>query len=530
MNTPLRQSIVYNNPLYDFSLKKTLAKNFPPLPPDDAIGNPQNGQALFNFVFTHQNQRYQSQVSFEHPLFWNPPTAQWFSFLHSFNWILDLRQLHSHPARDLARNLVISWLNHNAFWTKDTWTPPLLASRIIHWITSRDFFWATADQDFQFCILDSLARQTSHLAQTIRFETDPQQSLFFSVALGYGSLSLRNPTAVQRRIHSTLKHVLPLLFYDDGGSRSRNPQTHLQNLRYLLQICSVLYATKTPIPSYLSQSLDKISRIFSLTLHRDNSLALFHGADVGNPIHINNTLHDTNYPSPPSYAPEFGFARLSAHRAVAIIDLGTTAANPQFHASPLAFEFSIDTQRLIVNCGPSHPAARETRCHSTLTIDALNSADIFNPHHKTRVSIEQIPQPGAQRLLAHHTGYVSSYGFIHQRRLSLTNNGRILSGEDKLLIAPNLLSLNFTEAAQVALRFHLHPDVFPEILSSDSLRLSLADRLWIFTFKSDEKASLVLDNSFYYPTSQPQTTSQIVIYGQTTPTGCSFFWSLERAE
>ena len=530
MTTTLRQSIVYNNPIYDLSLTKTLAKNFPSLPPDDALGNPENGQALFNLVFTHQNQRYQSQVSFDNPLFWNPPTAHWFSFLHSFEWILDLRQLHSHPARDLARNLVISWLNHNALWTKNTWDPPLLAARIIHWITSRDFFWATADQDFQFCILDSLARQTSHLARTIRFETDPQQSLFFATALGYGSLSLHNPAAVTRRIHSTLKRVLPLLFYDDGGSRSRNPQTQLQNLRYLLQICSVLYATNSPIPSYLSQSLDKISRVFSLTLHRDNSLALFHGADLGNPLHIDNALHDTNYPSPLPYAPKFGFARLSAHRAVAIVDLGTSPSNPQFHASALAFELSVDDQRLIVNCGPSHPNARETRCHSTLTINSLNSADIFNPDHKTRVSIDHTPQPGAQRLLTHHTGYVSSYGFIHQRLLNLTNNGRILSGEDKLLIAPNLLSLNFTEAAQVALRFHLHPDVFPEILSSDSLRLSLADRLWLFTFESNEKASLVLDNSLYYPTSEKQNTSQIVIYGQTTPTGCSFSWRLERLE
>ncbi len=118
--------------------------------------------------------------------------------------------------------------------------------------------------------------------------------------------------------------------------------------------------------------------------HGDGSLALFHGMSATPQDQLATVLaHDDSSRTAPARAPFSGYQRLEADDALVIVDCGPPPP-PEFsaraHASALAFEFSLDLERIVVNCGaPSaNDAARElarsTAAHSDLTLASARAA------------------------------------------------------------------------------------------------------------------------------------------------------------
>ena len=78
-----------------------------------------------------------------------------------------------------------------------------------------------------------------------------------------------------------------------------------------------------------------------------------------------------------------GFQRISENRLSFLMDCGKPTPE-KTHASSLSFEFSHGSEKIVVNCGSPFinnkklsEALRSTAAHSTISIDDINSSDIF---------------------------------------------------------------------------------------------------------------------------------------------------------
>jgi uncharacterized heparinase superfamily protein len=141
---------------------------------------------------------------------------------------------------------------------------------------------------------------------------------------------------------------------------------------------------------------------------------------------------------------------------------------------------SAGVHRMIVNCGTALPdsapwasALRSTPAHSTLTINDASSAtvlrdgvlaNLLGPRligGPTGIATRRGENPLGLTVDATHDGYLSRFGVVHRRCMTLSPRGLKLTGIDRVIPAR-------TEAGRrnggvsplpFAIRFHILPDV-----------------------------------------------------------------------
>jgi uncharacterized heparinase superfamily protein len=116
---------------------------------------------------------------------------------------------------------------------------------------------------------------------------------------------------------------------------------------------------------------------------------------------------------------------------------------------------------------------------------------------------------GIQGFVASHDGYVPAFGIYHERELSLSDQGDVLSGVDRFLRAGGA-PVRDNGRDLVAIRFHIHPDVELYHDSRGQLVLSArnADR-WTFTY--NEVKPQVEESIFFAGLGGPRRSRQIVL-------------------
>ena len=110
--------------------------------------------------------------------------------------------------------------------------------------------------------------------------------------------------------------------------------------------------------------------------------------------------------------------------------------------------------------------------------------------------------------MASHDGYVTPFGVIHERELSLSGEGSVLTGVDRFL-GPKGEALPPRADDSVSVRFHLHPDA--ELLRDERERLVIkaGDQRW--TFLSPDIPPQVEDSIFFASLAGARRTRQIVL-------------------
>ena len=175
-------------------------------------------------------------------------------------------------------------------------------------------------------------------------------------------------------------------------------------------------------------------------------------------------------------------------------------------------------------------ALRTTAAHSTLTLGDRNSTAIHEDGSLGKgvaeVELVRDETAGVARCEASHDGYVRRYGLVHERRLNLSSDGRLLNGEDRLI---RVGRRKRAEAVPYAVRFHLAPAV--EVTSTADgqgalLRLR-GGAVWQFRCRGGQLG--VEDSLWIDGEARPHASLQLVITGETPPDGMTISWELKRA-
>jgi uncharacterized heparinase superfamily protein len=202
------------------------------------------------------------------------------------------------------------------------------------------------------------------------------------------------------------------------------------------------------------------------------------------------------------------------------------------HAGCLAFEFSSRGGRLVVNCGAGgedhaswDAALRATAAHSTLTLADTSSAHILPPGLARDLLgprlVDGPAAPTSRRtetaqgwtVEASHDGYAARFGLVHARKITLSPQGLMVTGADRLIPVGKASGTRLP----YAVRFHIHPDVRLSRLEGGGILLKLpGGEGWRFRAGGGE---LGVEESVYLGGGAVRRAEQLVITSSVKPAG-----------
>ncbi len=494
------------------------------------------------------------------------PGPFWRQDLFGFDWMRHLAALEPRQATDRARWLVNTWIHDCGTWHPVAWRADILAMRLTAWFTHHRMILEAADLIWRSAFLRSLIRQANHLHQNALLAPAGEPRLQAAIGLALTGLCLPHG---EKRLSRGLALILDALQHQilpDGGHVSRNPEVLARLYLALARLDHTLAARRRERPEDLQRALDRMAPMLRFFCHGDGVPAAFHGAHRLSAEDMTAILGgDDTGGLPMQRATQSGFHRIERGRAVLIVDTGyPPAVDPVgCHAGCLSFELSTDAERIIVNCGASRAqgetwrqALRATAAHSTVTVADTSSCRfmVAAPPKRRRgkgsgkqstgtfpsgdgrlisgpksVSVERADQEEGTLIDAAHDGYNESFGVMHRRRLYMDGTGTDIRGEDRLSLRQGKRGNTRGRPLGFAARFHLHPDVIPELTGSgDRVQLTLQNgQTWRFQAAG---GTLGLEESAYLDEAGTVCQSrQIVVRGVIGARGAVVKWAVSAA-
>jgi uncharacterized heparinase superfamily protein len=504
------------------------------LPPATWPGDAANGARILAGSIRLIGREQVFSLSGTAPLDWNAGSEPllWRFTLHYFEWLADLAAL---GEADHARAIVADWINRHPRPEGLAWHPYPLSLRLWSWLAQGEFLLDGADETFRAAFTQSLDRQARHLRRTVERPLGGNHLIKNLKALIAAGQCITGHDVAGTAALTQLRAATRRQILADGGHEERSPQYHFQVLCDLVDIKDLLTA-RGSVPNWLADAIARMASALAFFRLGDGSLGLFNDGTIGEPrllAAIEARLGGLG--APPAALPDCGYSRLTAGAACVLLDNGLCCPDDlpaHAHADALSFEFSTGGQRLIVNSGTyayQDPAWRNqlrgTAAHSTLDIDGLDSAEVHGVfrlgRRPRRVSAQPTQDNTGNTVEARHDGY-RHLGLTHIRRLTLSLDGRSLSGEDRVERSgrPGM-------PRQVTAHFHLHPAVAATARADGAIDLVLpGGEIWLFEAPGE---TLVIEASQYAPQFyEMQTTTQIAAHKTLSTDVAIFAWRFRR--
>lgn len=479
-----------------------------------------------------------------------PPSEDWDVALLGFGWLRHLRAADTAITRANARSLVDDWISNPSRKRPVGRRADVLARRVISLLSQAPLVLGDTDGKFYRRYLRALTREIRTLRYTLSDVADGVPRLQVLIALCYASLCLANQARHIRTATKKLSDELQRQILPDGGHISRNPGALIELLIDLLPLRQTFAARNIAPPPALLNAIDRMMPMLRFFRHGDGSFALFNGMSSA-PSHLLATLlaYDDTHGVPMAHMPHTGFQRLDAGNLTLIIDTGAPpppAVSHDAHAGTLSFELSSGSSRIVINSGTPTTGrdnwrvfARSTPAHSTVSYHGASSSQFVERTAMKRFlqgapivsgpreveSYREVTEHGTT-LTASHDGYLSRFGVMHRRILTMAEDGSRLDGEDILAPAPGARIRGAN--TDYALRFHLHPSVKASRLSDARGVMLVLPNRDVWTFEAlDDKVELE-DTVFLAGNDGPRRSAQIVIQ-QDSKQVSSIRWSFVRS-
>lgn len=487
------------------------------------------------------------------------PTTMFKEEVHGFQWLDDLASVGDGPARKAAQDWVFEWIDRFGAGRGVGWTPDLTGRRLIRWINHALFLLQGRDAAASEVYFQSLAHQTIFLSKRWKVASAGLPRFEALTGLISAGLALKGMDEHVKPAVKALARECREQIDAEGGIATRNPEELLEVFSLLIWAASALSeAGWITQPDHLA-AIERIAPTLRALRHSDGGLARFHGGGRGIEGRLDHALASSGVRAESTAALQMGYARLKAGRTSVIVDASRPPQGKNSyhgHASTLAFELTSGRRPLIVNCGSGisfgedwQRAGRATPSHTVLGLEGFSSsklaagtAGLQNELLRTPkvVDVKQSGDKGGSSIEANHDGYENSHGLIHSRRIDLSFDGRMLSGDDILTAHTDADKLRFDRAMDAThlsglpytVRFHLHPDVDAALdMGGGAISLALkSGEIWVF--RHGGEGGLSLEPSVYLEKNRlkPRATKQIVLSARALGYASRVSWSLNKAQ
>ena len=536
-----------------------IATSFVTVPDPRTIGVVEKGQQLIdgNFLFSGLYVEGPTKsiwdVAREHP-----HVAE---EIHGCAWLDDLAAVGDDVARRKAQDWVFGWIAQFGQGRGPGWLPDLTGRRLIRWINHGYFLMRGQTKAQASKFYESLGQQLLFAARRWQ-AADPGYPRFEALAgVIHAGLLLEGMGHHVETAVAAFAIECDVFIDREGGIASRNPEELMEIFALMNWTRLALQDADRMVPDAISRAIVRSAPVLRALRHADGGLARFHGGGRGIEGRLDEALALSGVRQPPAQGPHMGYARLSSGRTTLIADAAPPPSGPHSadaHASTLGFELTSGRRPVIVNCGSGRRfglnwrrASRATPSHSTMMIDGVSSSHLDARASGYGQHEYLVEVPGHVRCNTHtlddgrklemsHNGYQASHGLTHARTLSLSVDGRTLTGEDILTTLSQgdqdqlarALHSSVETGIPYTVRFHLHPDVSAEIFADGSavaLRLKSGE-VWVF--QHDGTAKMALSASVYLQNGRlkPRATQQVVLSGHALAYATRVRWSLAKAQ
>ena len=487
--TPLRVAW-RRNWLYRRLLKGQLTDHFAHYPYDALPRRLEDADALLRGRFRFHGEMVEAKDGVS--IFdMAPPSLQWQAALHGFDWLPALSTAGGDAARKLATNLIAQWIKRHSVYAEPAWLPQVTGRRLVHLFCHGRMVIPNSEMTWRSKLFVSLREQARMLERTWREAPEGLPRLQAAAALALSGACLQDGSRRLETGLAALESEVDIQVLPDGGHLSRSPEALLSVWRHLVMVLETLTALNLEPPNGVRNAADRIATMVRFFRHGDGALALFQGGLENDPRVVAGLLaQDEVRGNPFQHARHSGYQRLAVGRTLLLMDVGLVppgASALDSHAGFLAFEFSSGDSRVVVNCGAgglSHrrwnAALRATAAHSTVTLGDASSAVLLPPGLVRDLLGPRLtggPKEAPSRRLetaqgwtveASHDGYREVFGVRHERQVTLSPQGLMLTGRDRLIE-----TVAGAAAQNFAVRFHIHPDVRVSRLEGGGILLKL---------------------------------------------------------
>jgi uncharacterized heparinase superfamily protein len=470
------------------------------------------------------------------------PSQAWQESLHGFSWMASLAGAGGEASRMLATNLIAQWIKRHGRYDEPAWSPHVMGRRLMNIFSHERLVIANSEPTWRSRLFVSLREQVRILERISEESPDGLPRLEAAAALALSGICMDDCPARLESGLGRLEVEIERQILPDGGHIDRSPEDLLQAYHCLTMVMDALIAAELEPPHALRNARDRMAPMLRFFRHGDGMLALFQGGREGDPRMIAGLLaRDDVRGQPFGHARHSGYQRFTAGRSLILLDCGRVpegAFADQSHAGFLALEMSSGPHRLVVNCGADErrgwdTALRITAAHSTLTLADRSSAQILPPGLGRDLLGPRLvggpQQPFSRRtetaqgwmIEASHDAYVSEFGLRHERKISLSPQGTMVTGADLLVpVTARRGALDFT------IRFHIHPDVRTSRLEGGGILLKLPNgEGWRFRSGGGE---LTVEESIYLGSETVRRAEQLVVTGQVRDTPMEAAWVFEQ--
>jgi len=473
-----------------------------------------------------------------------PPSSYWHAALHGFDWLAALSVAGGDNARRLATNLIAQWVKRHGRYSEPVWSPEVMARRLIHLFCHGRMVIPNSEMTWRSRLFVSLREQSKMLERIWDEAPEGLPRLSAASALALSGACIEDGS---RRLESglaALEKEVEAQILPDGGHLSRSPEALLAAWRYLMMVLETLQALNLEPPHGVRNAADRAATMIRFFRHGDGALALFQGGLENDPRMVAGLLaRDEVRGTPFHHARHSGYQRLAAARSLLLMDVGKVqpgAYSAGGHAGFLAFEFSSGESRIVVNCGAGgiahrswNAALRATAAHSTVTVGDVSSAGVL-PQGLARELLGPRLTGGPEEIVsrrvettqgwsveAAHDAYQAPFGLRHERQVTLSPQGLMLTGRDRLVATGRSLP-----QAGFAVRFHIHPDVRVSRLEGGGVLLKLPNgEGWRFRAGGGH---LEVEESVYLGGGIVRRTEQLVIAGALREAQTEVAWVFEQ--
>jgi len=431
--------------------------------------------------------------------------------LNSFFWL----NLINRKNNGLIIQQIISiWIKNNTKYKKKTWNNLNISKRTLAWILNADIILNNADKNFKLIFFNSIIVQINHLKKNLKYENDHVKKIEIISAIILSGLVFKECYSNFEIGIKALKDTVEDFFDKDGCTINRNIYDLVQCSKFLVLIKECCRDAQEYIPDYLDDIVDKlIDCLFSLKTPTNKS-PLFNGANefkfdgyleylVGLEYKSNNLINKIN---------QIYIAR--GKKNLLFFDMGSPPKknySKNYQSGPLAFEYFIDSHKIITNCGFGSKISRKAELISRLTSAqstlCLNDSSVVKFEKNNLINdafgatitstfkvfdLKVDDTPNFTTLSAKHNAYENNFNYIHQRMIKIDKKNNNLFGEDKLISASEYKKLK----NQYSIRFHLYPGINAvQTMSKNSILIQIEkNKSFIFTTSGE---NLILEKSIF---------------------------------
>ena len=460
--------------------------------------------------------------------------------LHDFLWLNLIDR--KNDGKSLQKIIDIWMLKHSKY-KRNIWESSILSKRIISWILNVDIILNNGSFYFKKKFLNSIIAQTNHLKKNIKFEKNYSKRVEILTALLLSGLVFKEYVNNFNTGIRELEKLVKNYFDDDGFPLSRNPNDLIFFSKYLILSKECIKDAQQYVPEFLDTIIDKNLRCIKNILTPNNQTPLFNGGTENNLEQFNKFLNALDYKSKDKKNIIGGINTFSMKNSAIFFDVGEPpkkSFSKSYQSGPLSFEYYLDGEKIITNCGfgsnissKAELLSRLTSAQSTLTLDDTSVTKFERNKLINRVfgnsikntfkinNLDLVENEDQIKFIASHNGYEKKFGCTHKRELSIDKLNRKLIGCDEIIKKKDGRPLNYS------LRFHLYPGLTAvKTMGGNSVLIQISkNKSLIFTVVDEP---ILLEKSIFLGGNKILDNTCITVFGNLVNKDKIIHWEIKK--